>query len=450
MPNKNNQLKNTTALLFLAIILVALPLHLRYSHNNPTMPGTETYYHARMAIEILNGIPEIDEQIVNGRNYAPTPYHFVLAGTYSLIGPAAFTVIPALFALLSYLLLWNYLSKKVNQQIQPWILLCYALSPPFITTAFLNTPLSFNITLLLAGAILLQKSQLYALPLMLLAGISSLSATITAITITTYESIRTKKIQTLTLVLLFTILAINKYPPAITTERTITTYISDLGGQYGISIFTLLLAIVGAATLWPNKTKKYSIYALLAIFTITTILIPETLAYTNILICILAGTALSKLSQRKWKLTYLRQAALLVLFCGLLFSAISHSVQISDTHPTYNIMKALEFTPSTILTAEKYGFWVEFSRHKAVIDPYEKTITETQKWHADTIFKQIELEKAQQLLKQYNITHILITQEMQQGLIWEREEQGLDFVVKNSETFKKIETGTNVDLWRVR
>jgi hypothetical protein len=50
-------------------------------------------------------------------------------------------------------------------------------------------------------------------------------------------------------------------------------------------------------------------------------------------------------------------------------------------------------------------------------------------------------------MKKYNITHALITSEMEHGLVWEREDQGLEFIVENSETFKKLETSSNIGVW---
>ncbi|MEM3154071.1 MAG: hypothetical protein QW165_00695, partial [Candidatus Woesearchaeota archaeon] len=105
----------------------------------------------------------------------------------------------------------------------------------------------------------------------------------------------------------------------------------------------------------------------------------------------------------------------------------------------------------TVLTHEQYGFWVESAGHTAILDPLWQQLPDANDvaWDAAAIFKSTDLTQAQKLLAKYNITHILITPEMEHGLLWEREEQGLDFLVKNSEMFKKLPTGLNINVWKV-
>ena len=121
----------------------------------------------------------------------------------------------------------------------------------------------------------------------------------------------------------------------------------------------------------------------------------------NIIICILAGIALATLSTRKWKLKTLRNASLLLLFCGLLFSSIAHIVNIADMPPTKEFIQKLNIPPGIILTHQDYGFWAQFSGHKTIIDPYTQTIPWQQKSNTESMFRLTELEKTQQLLNKY-------------------------------------------------
>ncbi|VVB81872.1 Uncharacterised protein [uncultured archaeon] len=114
--------------------------------------------------------------------------------------------------------------------------------------------------------------------------------------------------------------------------------------------------------------------------------------------------------------------------------------------PTPEFFKALEFQPGVVLSHENYGFWIESAGHKAILDPID-TYEDDREYDTANIFSSVEIEKAEVLLKKYNITQVIITPEMVHGLIWEREEEGLDFLVKNSETFKKMETGTSTGVW---
>ena len=442
-------------IMVLAIFMIALPMHLRFAHHNPTLAGIEPYYHSRMAMELTDGIPASDDAIVNGRPYKLNPYHAVLAIGYRLMGPLAFNLLPGLFAFASYLFFWLLLRRLgIPENTQPWILLAYALSPPLMATGAIGTPHAFILALLMAGTwLLLSKWWALGTIAYLIVSFSGFIYNITAIVfllvllLTFHKNARPFVITAFAS--LFAIIA-GYYPSILQIPRGISQYISDLGGTYGFSIFALLLAIVGAVLVWEHKQKYYAAYAIFIVFLIASFFFPHLLVFASVVISALAGAALAKLSQRKWELGFLRQAALLVLFCGLLFSSISHAVALADIPPTPAFFKALEFPPGIVLTHENYGFWVEAAGHKAVMDPLWKELLEPddQSWDAAAIFRTTDLTQTNLLLKKYNITHVLITPEMEHGLLWEREEQGLDFVVKNSETFKRIETGSNIGVWR--
>ncbi len=441
----------------LALVMIALPLHLRFAHQNPTLAGAEPYYHARMAVQLSEGkMPTTDTAIASGRPYILNPYHIILAIGYKITGPLAFNLFPPIFALASFIFVWLLLRRlAIPESTQLWILLSYALSPPLLATGILGTPYSFILALITGGAWLL-LNHLWILGMIFII-IASLSGPIYAITAIVFLLIlilaikKETKHLTITAFITFILLLINYSPSYIPHHRGLSEYISDLGGTYGFSIFALLLAIVGAILIWEHKQKYYGAYVIFILLLISSFFFPGLLVFANVLVSGLAGVALASLSQRKWELEFLRHASLLVLFCGLLFSSISHAMILADIPPTQSFFKALAFEPGTILTHEQYGFWIESAGHTAIIDPLWKELPEPedQSWDAAALFSSTDLQKTNTLLKKYNITHILITPEMKHGLVWEREQQGLDFLVENSETFKKLETGSNIEVWSV-
>jgi len=448
--------KHLLGILILAVIMIALPLRLRFAHNNPTMAGSEPYYHARMAMEILSGIPQIDKSITNGREYVLQPYHLILALAYKTLGTRAFNLMPIVFAMSSFIFYFLLLRKlKVPESNQPWILLAYALSPPLIAVGAISTPHSFVLALLISGTwLMLGRWWWLGIINFIIASLAGLVYNLAAIAFLLILMLirkRTKPIILATIISL-TIFIGGHHPASIELPRGVMQYISDIGGTYGFSIFAFLLAIVGAALSWRHKKAYYGAYTITLLFLTGSFFYPDLLVFANVIISALAGVALATLAQRKWKLTFLRQGALLVLFCGLLFSGIAHAVNIADAPPSPEFFKALNFPQGTVLTHENYGFWVEAAGHKAVIDPLWKKLPEPedQKWDVAAMFSSTDLVKTNLLLKKYNVTHILITPEMQHGLLWEREELGLAFLVENSETFKKLETGSRIRVWRVK
>jgi hypothetical protein len=445
------------AIFVLALFMIALPLHLRFAHHNPTLAGTEPYYHSRMAVELLKGIPTTDTAIANGRPYILNPYHLVLAGVYVILGPLAFNLLPSIFALLSFVFFWLLLRKLgISENTQPWILLAYALSPPLLAVGTIGTPYAFILALLMGGTwLLLSRWWILGSILYVTACLSGFIYNVTAICLLlVLLLIYQKNTQRFIVTALLSIGAIvlGHTPPLVALPHGLSQDISDFGGVYGFSIFAFLLAIVGAALAWKRNQKTYATYAILIGFLAASFFFPHLLVFANVAVSALAGAALAKLSQRKWELHFLRQAALLVLFCGLLFSSISHAISLADTPPTPAFFKALEFPPGMVVTHENYGFWVESAGHTALMDPLWKELAEPedQSWDVAALFKTTDLTQATPLLNKYNVTNILITPEMEHGLLWERDEQGLDFLVKNSETFKKLKNSSNINVWKVR
>ena len=57
--------------------------------------------------------------------------------------------------------------------------------------------------------------------------------------------------------------------------------------------------------------------------------------------------------------------------------------------------------------------------------------------------------KAMQFIDKYKIQYFLITPEMKELLVWQREDQGLLFLLENSENFKKLYQDQGIEVWQV-
>ena len=68
---------------------------------------------------------------------------------------------------------------------------------------------------------------------------------------------------------------------------------------------------------------------------------------------------------------------------------------------------------------------------------------------SDELFYTRNLRLARELLNKYEVKYIWIDKEMKEGLIWTREEQGLLFLFRNKENFKKVYSNDNVEIWEV-
>lgn len=443
--------KQVLGIIFLAVIMAALPLHLRLAQGNHELPGIAPYYHALHAIQLTHGYSSYDNTIVNGREYTLNPYHILLALFYMIMGTAAFFAVPLLCALASFYLFWKLLGYlKFSQDAKLGTLLVYTLSPSLIAIATLGTPHSFVIMLtLLAACLLFTRYWTTSIALIILISLTGTVYTIGALFTMFALYLLTKKQHIIYAAVAAALSIFLPHATVIPLPQTVTQFISDFGGIYGFSIFALLLAIVGTTLVWEHKKQYYATFTLILAGFIATFYYPHLIIFANLVISALAGEALAKLSNRTWNLHYLRNATLLVLFCGLLFSGIAHAKALASLDPQEDFFANLPPEHSTIFTHENYGFWLSYAGHTPVIDPLWTLVPDPDEQYGDamTLFRTIDIETANALIKKYNITHILITNEMH-GLVWERDDQGLAFLVGNSETFKSTETGKTLTVWK--
>lgn len=448
-------MKKYVFVIILALIMLALPYHLRYFSGNHTLAGDESYYHSKIAQTITEQgiITEINLANIP-TPYTIQPYHLILAGMHKIFGNLAFAAVPIIFALISLFLFYLLLKKlKIDEQRQLWTLLVFVLSPAFISLGFYNTPASFELSMILLGFLILNSSkQAYSAIPFLLASADSFAGAIASLFSITYYALndKTKKLKTLTLgIIPIACAALLNYNLPFKFFTNPITYFSDFGGLYGIGAFTTILMMISAVLLWPRK-EYVSFFSILG-FIIITIIYPYLLPFLLPISSILAGYALSYLFKRKWELKSLRTLTLFVIFLGLLFSAISYSTTHSRDNPSNELMKTLSLAePGVILTAKEYANFASYN-HKTLLHPLvnQEKIAQQQN-DANAILFGNDLEKTKQLLQKNKVDYVLITPEMRKGLVWEEENFGLAFLVNNNETFKRILTDNSIELYEVK
>ncbi|MBI4146099.1 hypothetical protein HY489_02060 [Candidatus Woesearchaeota archaeon] len=443
-------MKRLLLVLVIAVALLVLPWTARLASGASTLPGFESYYHVRMAKMLAFGLPSADEAVVPSRSFVPSPFHVLLAGVFILGGERSLVFVPLLFAVLCVLLFWlliRRLGLSVEQQF--WALLAFVLSPPLIAAAFFITPHAFVLFLLLSGWLLLEGRWWWlALAFFVIAGLSGLVFLIAAAGVLLFSLLVRRSSAdraNIVLVLLLVLFLTGWYVPAVKSDTGVSEFVSDFGGVYGLSVFALLLSFIGAVVLWEYKRAYFGGFVTLLCLLVGSFFFPGLLVFANAVVCVLSGVALAWLSEHKWHLESIRQASLLVLFCGLLFSGVAHGFEIARSAPSQNFFDVLPVVPGVVLTHEKYGFWLEYAGHRVLGDllSYDR---ETER-DMDSLFFSTDVEWTLVLLDKYDVSYVLITPEMKQGLVWDRDEQGLAFLVANSEMFKRTDGGSSIGVW---
>ncbi len=465
------------SLAIVALFMLLIPHIMREFNDSSTLMGDEPYYHARIAEQIREGgIPEEDTFVYGARPYVSNPYHLLLAGISSIFGVIfASKLIPfacgAISLALFYFILKNLGFSKLSRIM---MFMAFMLSPVFIRSFTLSTPVCFILLLDLLGLYLfMQKgNKFFIISLFVFSAAAFFGAfnTLIIIFMTFAYSISCEGKKRRLYSLGFLLAAIFffyhmdiyfKFGWPITEKIAGTNlaqqFITDFGGIFGFSIFALFLSILGLAIAWKYKKRLYPVYLIMIGVIIISFFYNPAVAYSNFIIAMLSGVALEALVKQKWELKLIRNLSIILLFCGLLFSAVSYSVRISSEHPNTELIEALDWIRQNsgddelVFSHYNNGFWVQFQAERAVIiDSISDYSIDFDKRLEDSarIFESWDIKETRNLLEKYGADLVLVTADMQEGLVWDEPEQGLAYILRNNETFKKEYSNDYAVVWR--
>jgi uncharacterized membrane protein len=91
-----------------------------------------------------------------------------------------------------------------------------------------------------------------------------------------------------------------------------------------------------------------------------------------------------------------------------------------------------------------------FSKMPVLLDSDLNKIDRAEEKYQDTshIFDSRNMKNTASLLDKYQIRYIFITEEMKQGLVWNKDEEGLIFIMENNEEFIKIFENEKATIYR--
>lgn len=473
---KEKRKKNLIILILVTIIVLLAPHVIRYFYFDNLFIGSQAYYHARIAETILtNNIPSEDVLGFGGIPYSFNPYHLILAATSYFLGITLSSIfLPFIFGLLSifsfFLILDKLKVKLITNTITTLILI---LSPSFLYTFTLSHqyPLFIFMNLLAFYFLIIKETKKTRFIISII--LFSLNATfglfevlIIILLLISYYVI--KKDKRIFIILLLMAIASSIYYIDISTlnifENTnfieksfIKDLLTDIGAVTGLGIFNLLLALIGLYLKWKDKHTYSFIYVIIAILFFSYYYLGKPVfIYLNFILVIFEGIALYKLITMKWQLNLIRNLTITILIFGLLFSSISFIMRMSVSFPDENVKESLSLLKSehgqVVLSHYKNGFWIEyFAGKKTVMDENFYNAPSPNERFSDSnfIFMSYDLEATKKKIKKYNINYIFITPEMKKGLVWNKEKQGLLFLLRNSETFKNIYSKNDFEVWEV-
>ena len=469
---KLNEKNSIIYLLTFATLILLIPHLARFFAYDNSLMGFDTYYNARMAETIANqGMQDYDPLSYDGSEYMFNPYHFIIATLSSVINLGILLrLLPFILGIVSLILFYSIL-KKLKLELKTRFLtgLLFIISPIFIY--FFTLPNTHSVPFflnLLAFYFLLSKERYFIISIIsfILLPLFGLSHAIVGFLAILSYGLSNKKAMPKFTVLFIVLLAsslikyipfYSKYPlphiPSFINFTVFNSFISDFGAPIAFGIFTLFLSLLGLITIKKNY-QNIIFYFLSALLLISSYYFIHLRMYINLLFAFLVANAIFIFIKRRWKLKLIKQLTLLAIICGLLFSTVSYINRISNTDPNTEIISSLEWLhnqPSgVVFTHYEKGFWIETIANKPVImDELFDYAPEVEQRYNDsmTIFNSRNLKTTTQLLDKYNITYIWIDKKMKTGQVWEKENQGLLFLLKNSERFKSVYDLDEVEIW---
>ena len=245
-----------------------------------------------------------------------------------------------------------------------------------------------------------------------------------------------------------------------TTKLSITSLIVEFGAIRGYGLFFLALSIFAFWRLWKKTRLTQILFALfLFIVAVTPFMGDFAVAIGTLLLLPLASWSINYLSEQKWDSSFFYLVGILSIFCGLLFSQLAFIDHAYTNIPDQDAIDALNFAkqqipPSSVVFSHpSNGFLIEsVADAKSYTSTYltsEKDPRFNQKV-SGLLFNERDFDEGVALIKSAQITHIFITPLMKNGQVWSRDGEGLLFILRDSNTFKKIYSKAEYDLYEVQ
>lgn len=455
-------------LVMLCIIMLAL-VHMLRESPNPLI-GTEAYFNLRIAKSI-----SLNDPLSYGGRFSA--YSFGLPLLLSLAPEFFSNYLPIMLGVLSFMVFGLLLKgiKGVEEKDAAVSLIVLLISPPFIylfSTINRHAP---AVLLALLGMLFFQKNKNFLKPLAVLSFVLtplfSIPITIIMLGLLSLYVIcfrENKKLFYLisTLVILellsyFIFYSINSGLPEL---RDFSPYysginflfqrlISDFGAINGLGLFGVMISIFGIAACWSRKySNPFVFFSFLALM-ILSFFRPEPIFLFNFFLSFFIAKGITQLFVRQWESRIIMLFTILILFCGLIFSGVSHINLLVKQPPSKEIIEGINFLKDhqggVVFSHYTRGSWISYSGHPNVMDEnffFAPKLNERWK-DSQTMFNIRDLKTALEIIDKYNIEYIWVDNGMRQ-MLWEEDEEGLQFVLKYSKQFTKEYSNNEVEIWK--
>ncbi len=436
---------------FILIISVIHGLH-SYTYGVGLM-GDDSFHYANSAMRIQG-----DEQ--------PTLsqwYEGILAYKGKLIGIEASSFFLLFFCGLLSVLLFILILNSIEGEktVRHYSLLFLLASPLFIYNITVSQPFTVVSVLVLATVYFLvsewQKPYLGFLSYMsiffsaLIALIEPLAFVIFILPFLFYLLIKKKNNRvvfltaTVSLVgFLFRIKTIEIGEGIVSLQGFFENNIVMLGAMKGFIFISILLAILAFFVTWHKKREKIPIYAMVVMAILGSVYADEGYKIIlNFFIAYCAAYGFFWMMGMRWDLKIIKKILYLTLIAGVMFSGFFYVNSLFSKSPGEETIRALHIIRGNSLETEvvfsdnEKKEWIMYFAERDFCCEFAN----------EEIFTTRNNNFASEFMKKHNISFILVDDNTRELMKRENNNIGLEFVMENSNNFKKIASYDSTVVW---
>ena len=444
----------------LCIILLVLPLILR----NFLSFGEDFYLYKRVSSIKSN----FDELSYSGRDFLYNKGNVFVSSIFDNY------LLSIILGVLSLIIFYNILMKLgVEKEIRIISSFFLVISQSFLYLFSTFREFTVPVFLMLIGFYFFINRRFYWISylIFLLIPFFGILPTIILLIILFIYSIKFNRIKSFLLIfLLILIIYLYIYVPILKyyglpqdidlNKNNFRQVISDFGADYGISMFLLILSFIGILKLWEEKYKNVILYITFIVFVILLFFSLSVMFYFNFLIVFFAALGINKIIKRKWDSELVKKLTILFFIFGLIFSCFTFINSELNEAPSKELVGSLEFIDrntnkdTVILSHYSYGVFINsIANRKNVMDDNFYYVQDLDERYQDInfLFYTRDLDNALEIFKKYNITYILINDEMRNGLVWTKSNEGLLYLLDNNpRIFDKAYNNAKMEIWEIK
>jgi len=426
----------------LLVLLFALSLLSNYLQEKPLLMGGESYYYLSSAQQEL-------------------PYNPITM-LFRLVPDQLAFSLPMLLTLGNLFLFYSLAGKaRIPDKKVFLIALFFILTPAFMFSSLTLSSYSLYLFLVSLGVrlMLLEEHKKYAalLPFLLASCLDTFSALLLIAGVIGYFFIYKKEkgaFPKVLMVMIAAALVLNAtllntpffIGPFYVQDRSIDL-ISDLGSFSGTGVFTLLLAVIGLIASWQKKNLLL-ILSSSVIFITAYFFNTHTAFFLSLLIIVLAAFGFLSLWEKEWKLSFLKNAVLLLLVLGVFFSAFAYLERFSQHPPSQVDVAALQWIErntddeAVVLSAAENSYYIHyFAQRRPALNLHQDY--GDQYLLAQEIFSAFYIDELFPLLEEDKVSIIYVSEEMKRDL-----PPGQEFLfLLQNERFKLLYFTEEAEVW---